>query len=311
MSISTQAHLIELAARTTVRPVLDVYGRVLHLPIPWPYKYLSKALEWQIRSLPGVERTVTHLAGTRTSVFTPANPDPDTAILYLHGGGLLVCSPGTHRRFIAHLAQGIGAQAYAPAYPMLTDATPGEIIRHLLPVYRALRAQYRNVIVAGDSAGGYLTLAITAAARRAGLSDPTVLLLVSPTINLDTRTTVNAYTARGGSDPLFPASAMRTMAHSARRRGTRKHELRVDFDALVESPLPPTALSYAGREMLSVDAEFLEQTFDSITSMRHGEMSLHVYPVLCEMMPESMRAISELSDFARDHCVSSDFAQVG
>ncbi len=89
------------------------------------------------------------------------------AVLYLHGGGYTLGSPGTHRALAAALARDARAVVYLPAYRLapefpypaaLDDAVAGftELVeRHGYPPER--------IALAGDSAGGGLALA---AARR-------------------------------------------------------------------------------------------------------------------------------------------------
>lgn len=285
------------AARIAVKPALSLFGSACTYPIPWPYGIISRTVEVLSPTHPGTRTVRDRLRGTSASITAPSKPvRADRAIFYIHGGALLVCSPATHRGIIGRLADECSTTVYAPSYPMLHDAPLSDIIEHVMRAYREVRASHRHISIVGDSAGGFLSLAVLAAARKEGLAEPDSLALISPVADLDTRTTVAQFT---GSDPLFPASAMRSMAMVARSaHKTRAEELGLDWDTLTSVKNPPIRITYAQGEMLRADSRRVKAMLGRDVFLDEGKgLSLHVYPVLCEVLPEALSAVHDIASF--------------
>ncbi|KAF9583188.1 hypothetical protein BGW38_010065, partial [Lunasporangiospora selenospora] len=115
----------------------------------------------------------------------PKRPDPrphrKTVILYFHGGGHLFCSPRTHTHYLAGLAKEVGPgtrifsvdyrmgpehpfpaaihDAFA-AYLYLTEPKHAALILGENSAPHELAVDPRDVVIAGDSAGGNLSAAL-------------------------------------------------------------------------------------------------------------------------------------------------------
>ncbi|MBY0490527.1 MAG: alpha/beta hydrolase [Gemmatimonadaceae bacterium] len=118
----------------------------------------------------------------------PQASDTSPVLLYLHGGGYIACSPETHRSLVGSLVQRLGAHGYVPRYRLapehpypaaLDDAKAA--YRHLLDV---VGVAPERLVVAGDSAGGGLALALVMAARDAGWPLPAAVVTYSPWTDL-------------------------------------------------------------------------------------------------------------------------------
>ena len=128
-------------------------------------------------SWPGGETVVCPSAAVRP-------PGDVTALLYLHGGGFIACSPETHRPLVGSLVRRLGARAWVPRYrlapehpyPAALDDALGAY-RHLLDVEGVNPAR---LVVAGDSAGGGLTLSLMLAVRDRGWPLPAAVITYSP-----------------------------------------------------------------------------------------------------------------------------------
>lgn len=117
------------------------------------------------------------------------SPEPDApTLLYLHGGGFIACSPETHRTLVGSLVRRIKGQAWVPAYRLapehpypaaLDDAKAA--YRHLLDVQGIAPSR---LVLAGDSAGGGLVLALALAIRDAGWPLPAALVTFCPWTDL-------------------------------------------------------------------------------------------------------------------------------
>jgi acetyl esterase len=99
-------------------------------------------------------------------VFTPQGSGPFPLLVYLHGGGWVIGSPGTHRRLCAELAEGAGVVVVSVDYRMAPeDPAPASLddcvaaIQWAVANAAELNADGSNFAIGGDSAGGNLTMA--------------------------------------------------------------------------------------------------------------------------------------------------------
>jgi len=115
---------------------------------------------------------------------SPGRP-PKASLLYLHGGGYIACSPRTHRAVTTAFAHA-GYGTFAPDYRLAPEHPFPAALEDALAAYRALldRTRPRPLFVAGDSAGGGLSLALLLAARERGWPLPTAVALFSPLTDL-------------------------------------------------------------------------------------------------------------------------------
>jgi len=105
-------------------------------------------------------------------------------MLYLHGGGYVGCSPVTHRIITGSFALQ-GFRVFCPAYRLAPESPFPAAVDDALASYRALAQDPAiRLVVAGDSAGGGLALAMLLAAKDESLPMPSCALLFSPWTDL-------------------------------------------------------------------------------------------------------------------------------
>lgn len=112
--------------------------------------------------------------GVRGEWVEVEHPAPGV-ILYIHGGGYVACSPATHRPITAALARLSRRRVFSLDYRLATEHRFPSAIDDAVAAYRWLLAQglaAKRIAIAGDSAGGGLTLALLLRARDAGLPLP-------------------------------------------------------------------------------------------------------------------------------------------
>ena len=118
---------------------------------------------------------------------THKNADPDKVILYLHGGGYVAGTLAGYRLLCGTLSEATGMRVLMPEYRLAPDYPFPAALEDSLSVYAWLLTNgfsAENIIIAGDSAGGGLTLATTLAIRDEGRDLPAALVCLSPWTDL-------------------------------------------------------------------------------------------------------------------------------
>jgi acetyl esterase/lipase len=160
----------------SMRPLSVLEMRQHALPSPIP-SFLRESLHHELGSF----------SGLYAETFTPRAVRGARTLLYFHGGGYLLCSPATHRDLVSRLAYVAAARAIVVDYRKAPEHPYPAGIDDCEQAYRALLAEGvppEQIIVAGDSAGGGLALAVLLRVRDAGLPLPGCSVLLSPWCDL-------------------------------------------------------------------------------------------------------------------------------
>jgi monoterpene epsilon-lactone hydrolase len=135
----------------------------------------------------GVHLEPFRLEGMAAEWIKPEKADSRRVLLYLHGGGYVLGSLNTHRSVVGALAQRCHMHALAIDYRKAPDFPFPAALNDALLAYRWLLAQgYRahDIILAGDSAGGGLVLALLLALRDGKEPLPAAAIGLSPWTDL-------------------------------------------------------------------------------------------------------------------------------
>ncbi|HLT35175.1 MAG TPA: alpha/beta hydrolase [Enhygromyxa sp.] len=117
--------------------------------------------------------------------LTPRERSDDRLLLFIHGGGYSLGSAATHRPLAARIARPLGVEALLPDYRLAPEHPCPAGLDDTLAVWRALPERVRaRAILAGDSAGGGLALALTMTLRDTDEILPSALVLLSPWTDL-------------------------------------------------------------------------------------------------------------------------------
>ena len=111
----------------------------------------------------------------------------DGVMLYLHGGAYALGSVNAHREFLARLTTAIGKRILAIDYRLAPEHPYPAALEDAVTAYRWLLGQgiaARQIVIAGDSAGGGLTLAALLAVRDEGQPLPAGAVCISPWVDL-------------------------------------------------------------------------------------------------------------------------------
>jgi monoterpene epsilon-lactone hydrolase len=227
--------------------------------------------------------------------------DPERVILYLHGGGYISGSPQTYRMLIAQIARAADARVLAPDYRLAPEHPYPAALEDVQTAYFWLLEQGvapENIVVAGDSAGGGLTIALMLTLRETGAPLPAGGVCLSPWFDLALEG--ESLRANAGMDYLNEH-----MIRAAVQMYSKDHDAR---DPLI-SPLyadlqglPPLLIQSGTVDMLIDDAKRFAQRAKAAgvtVELELAENMVHVFQFFYLVSPEARQAIKHIGRFVR------------
>ena len=210
-------------------------------------RYLDSVV---IRSpaLPAVDVTQVVQQKFRGSWFFPRSADPCLTVLYLHGGGYSFY-PHAYASFIALITLAANSKTFALDYRLSPEHRFPSQLDDALNAYRWLLengAEAHDLLVAGDSAGGNLVLALLLKTRDLKLPLPALAVVLSPPTNFESE-----IVGKGESDWIDKRSLLQWrdwFCEPSQRRDPLVSPLRADLTGL-----PPIYIQ-AGRAEILYDS---------------------------------------------------------
>lgn len=111
----------------------------------------------------------------------------DRVILYIHGGGHIMGSTNTHKLFTLNLAKKTNIKVLSINYRLAPEEPHPGALEDCVSVYKWLLSsgiQSKNIMISGDSAGGYYTLLTLLNLRDNGDSLPGGAICLSPSTDM-------------------------------------------------------------------------------------------------------------------------------
>lgn len=228
----------------------------------------------------------------------------DAALLYLHGGGYVVCSPGTHRNLCATIARQLGAPVLSLDYRLAPEHPHPAAVEDSTAAFRWLLAQGfapSRLAVAGDSAGGGLAIATLVKLRDDGCAQPTAAVAISPWV--DIAMTGDTMRTLADADPLVKPAGLAQMADWFIGAGDKRDPYASPLYADL-SGLAPLLIHVGEVETLLDDSRRVQQVLSAAgaqsTLVEFPEM-VHVFHAFCNMVPEADAAVAQVAEYLRKH----------
>lgn len=239
----------------------------------------------------GINRTTASLAGRPCEWLRPAD-EHGRVCLYLHGGAYVIGSPATHRAITCSLAKLGKLAVCAIDYRLAPEHRYPAPLEDAVAAYQALLAmgyQGKDIVIAGDSAGGNLALVSVLRVRDLGLPMPGALVCFSPVTDLSRS---QLHTPAAGDPLLNPVWIDQAMSlycpPGMDRQDPRLSPLFADL-----SGLPPTLIQVGEDELLLNDSlRFAEKAKAAGVSVQ-----LEVYPGLWHVFQTHV-GVLKAADFA-------------
>jgi len=225
-------------------------------------------------------------------------------ILYLHGGGYVLGSIDTHRGLVARIAAATRARCLAIDYRLAPEHPFPAAVEDAQAAFRWLLARGvdpSRLVVAGDSAGGGLTLATLLALRDARSALPAAAVCLSPWTDLEG--TGASATDPAVRDPMIAVDGLRAMGRLYLGRADAKNPLAAPLHADYRG-LPPLLIQVGTREVLLDDATRVAAKARAAgvdVTLERGEGLIHVWQFFGADVPESVAAIARIGEFVAKH----------
>jgi acetyl esterase/lipase len=298
---------VSLASRLLVKNVVRAWA--IQPNLRWPFAYVdgAAALVPHLHSAAKVEPI--RLDDCAAEWVCAPGVSSERAILYLHGGAFLTCGLNTHRSLVVRLSKAANAGVLTVGYRKLPSHQIADAIEDGMAGLRWLQERgYEGdrIVVAGDSAGGYLAFMTTLAAIRTRLVRPAGIATISPFTDADPGRKLRHRNARRCS--MFTRGALSMFARylgearlpDGHGGTTGRIESPVDVDL---SALPPVAIHASADELLLPDAELMAERlqFSGVRCDLHlWEGQIHDFPIAADILPEGRSAIRYIGDFVKE-----------
>lgn len=301
---SLAGRLVSLAATLTIKPTLAIGSHVPHLP--WPFGLVNFAARL-IRPVPGTIKATIALPNctaqlVRADGVLPAD-GKRSVILYLHGGAFLACGANTHSGIVTALSGYADSPVLVVDYRMVPKHSVGTAIDDCYDAYRWLRLtgyQPDQIVLAGDSAGGYLSLALAERLVDEG-EMPAALVTMSPLFEIDNESRANHPNIH--TDAMFPAKAFDALVELIERAAARKGEQVYEPLDHIEPGLPRTLIHASGSEALLSDARKAAHMLAAAgvpVELRIWPGQMHVFQLASPLVSEAKRSLRQIGEYIRE-----------
>lgn len=293
--------LLAWTIRTTLRPALSP-----KTPIKLQ-RFCSDAASAIVLGPRGYKTKKQTIAQVPTVHIQPKTTQSGLGILYLHGGGYVVGSSKSHTKLAAQIGHSAQAQVWLPEYRLAPEHPSPAAIEDVVAVYKALLAQGQDpkkLVIAGDSAGGGLSLSTAIAIRDAGLPLPAVLVLLSPWVDLSlSGSTMKTHAAQDAmlSEDWLAWCAKNYCGHKSTTDPTCS-PLYADLTGL-----PPILIHVGTEEVLLDDAKRLAKQTEKYgipTNLKVYDRVGHVFQFHAGILNESNDSIERIGQFIDKHTQS-------
>jgi epsilon-lactone hydrolase len=226
-------------------------------------------------------------------------------LIFFHGGGYCSGSILSHRRMVTEAGRAGGVRTLAVAYRLAPEHPFPAALHDALTAWRFVRAAgvaAKSIAVAGDSAGGGLSVALLKLLQARGEELPACAWLVSPWTDLTlSGATLNS---KDADDPLIHKAYLAELADAYVPPGIDRSDPRVSVLYAALNGLPPILIQVGSAETLLDDAT----RFAAMAGAANVPVTLEIWPHMIHAWPlwnahleSGRRALSSAGAFLRRH----------
>jgi len=231
----------------------------------------------------------------------PRNNSVNHVLLYLHGGGFVFRLTPLHIKMGEYLAQKIGARILmvdyrtSPEYPF-PAALDDCVTTYLWLMKQGTSAQ--NIVIAGDSAGGNLTITLLMKLRDKGIALPAAAACLSPVTSL----VVKDNPSEDFKDPLISSKSAKFYFQSYVGKNDNHHPLISPVFGNMHC-LPPLLVHAGENETLREDAINITE----LAKAAGVDVRLEIYPRMWHVwqlylsLPQAIHSLDDIANFFKEH----------
>ncbi len=257
---------------------------------------------------PGTTVEPVDAGGVPAEWVIAAGADNAAVLLYLHGGAYQVGSPATLRRMIALISAAAQARVLSVAYRLAPEHPFPAAVDDALTAYRFLLgggADPAAIAIAGDSAGGGLTLATLVALRDAGDPLPAAAVAMSPWTDL--ALTGESLVTRADVDVMIKPDGMREDAETYLAGADPRHPYASPLYADLHG-LPPILIHVGDAEVILDDSTRFAAKARAAgvdITLEVWDQMPHVFQAFAGLLPESDQAVERIGGWLQARCPRS------
>ena len=250
----------------------------------------------------GVTLEAVTLGGRGAEWLIPDGIGRDAAVLYLHGGGYCSGSLASHRDLAARIGIASRCAVVTLDYRLGPEDPFPAAVTDATAAYRQLVAEgipADRIAIAGDSAGGGLTVATLLALRAEGTPLPAAAVCLSPWVDLTQ--SAASYHRLADLDAMLSKENLDFLANTYLAGADPRSELASPLFAEDLSGLPPLRIEVGAHEVLLDDATGLAER----AGAAGNDVTLTVWPEMIHVfqafpgaiLPETDESVAGIGDF--------------
>jgi monoterpene epsilon-lactone hydrolase len=236
--------------------------------------------------------------------IVPDEASEKKVLFYLHGGGYCIGSINTHRGMVSHIARAAKTRTLLIDYRLAPENPFPAAVEDSTTAYKWILSQgivAGDIIIAGDSAGGGLTVSTLLSLKKKEIPMPAAAVLISPWV--DITITGGSIISKTDIDPIVTKEGLMEMAEAYMDGADPRTPLASSLYADLHG-LPPMLIHVGSAEILLDDAIRIADRAGKagvdVTS-KTAENMCHVWHFFTSKFPEALEAIEEVAQFMRKH----------
>lgn len=223
-------------------------------------------------------------------------------VLFLHGGGYCLGSPKSHCDLASRICKAASARVLSVDYRLAPENPFPASVEDATTAYEWLLSEGlppEAIVVAGDSAGGGLTVAMLVALKERGTALPAAAVCISPWVDLEGLG--ESMTTKADVDPMIQRDGLVGMGKLYLGGADARTPLAAPLYADL-SGLPPLLIHVGSCETLLDDALRLTEKARAAgvdVELDVWEDMFHVWHIYAPMLTEGQEAIDRIGEFVR------------
>ena len=243
------------------------------------------------------------IEGIKAEWLVPDGANHERLILYVHGGGYVSGSCSDHRGFVSKFAKNTGVTNLVYEYRLAPENPFPAALDDSVKVYQwLLKSGFKpeNILIAGESAGGGLCLAILLALKEQNIPLPVAAVAISPWTDLTCSS--ESYRTKNKVS-LAPLNSWKVFSSYYIGNNQANNPLISPLFGDLKG-LPPILINSGVDDELFEDGEkfYLKARSAGVDiTFTAGIGMVHCYPLLAPMFSEATEAMSEIVNFVRQY----------